>query len=443
MDFINKRLWFIPESPLLKAFWAVFFIGILARFVSFALLPEAAYTDALHHLMLSRDIILQQAFLLPNWILPPPLMHALSASASILAGLSLEFPFVRAIPIIVTVAFLLSCYLLFRKLFGNENFIIPLSFIVVFPWLVRYGTVNYAENLALLLLVFSLYALLRFREAMRAEWLVLLAFLVPAFALTKLNATLLAPLLFILVLVSAFRKKIPLKWIALFAIIAIALSAFWFVSTHNAFGYWSELDASRPVEGAEFQSRGSITPQSLFLSHLSLYDFPPTESFRNIPQLSGLPVVPLQALFFLLTIPLTLAMLWGFFRAMKSPHGRKLHLMLGIMALALIGLSVWNRVNGVLYIRYLIPIIPLAAVFFCRGFVEMKSAKMKSVLALCFAVFAVYSLALTSVSAYYYAKNLEQSNGMIEFVKALPKDTKIFSQESGRAIAFYSGKETG
>lgn len=427
----------------LRLFWAVFFAGIFARLVSFAILPESAYTDALHHLLLSRDVIAQQTISLPNWILPPPLMHALVSSASILAGLPVEFPFVRFIPVVLTIAFLLSCYLLFRKMF-EKNFIIPLSFAAIFPWLVRYQTVNYAEDFALVLLVFSLYLVLRLRETKSAAWLACLAFVVPAFALTKLNAAILFPLVFLLVIVSASRKKIPFKWIAFFIVLSILLSGFWFYSTRERFGYWTELDATRPEGEMQFSSGGPITPYSLFLSHLSLYDFPPLEWFERTMVTGSSGILPLwQSAFFLVMFPITIAILLGAFCSLRSKHSGKFHAMLALMALCLIVLSAINTVDGVFYVRYFIPVIPVFAVFFSRGFIDLKNAKFKAVLMCAFALFALYSLVMTSASAYQYSKNFEGTRGMLDFVSGLPQEAKIFSQESGRAIGFYSGKDFG
>src|SRR3989338_9270174 len=149
-----------------KIFLAIFIIGLIARIFTLAVLPESALVDSLYNVSIAKDAALQQAVPLVGNVIISPLYYVFSASLHLLSGFPFEMPFVRIIPIFITIVFFACAFLFFRKLFP-KNYIVPLAVSSIFPWLVRYGAVNNIDVLSAALLGFILYLFIDIGEKNR------------------------------------------------------------------------------------------------------------------------------------------------------------------------------------------------------------------------------------------------------------------------------------
>lgn len=439
----------IMRLDLGKIFLAILIIGIIARVFTLAVLPESALVDSLYHISVAEKIAAEQAVPLIDRVVISPLYYVFSASLHIISNFPFEMPFVRIIPIIITVIFLLCAFLLFRKLFP-KNYIVPLAFSSIFPWLVRYGAVNYIDVLSAALLCFILYLFIYIYEnssKQNAKYTIISALAVSAFVLLKLNTIALWPVIFIAFIWLFLKNKNSRINAAAFAVIALALSGAWFVSAAMQ-GYGTEVTL-KPEAVAAYTSEMGIAgiANSLFVSHLSFYDFPPPESFSYIPILANLPVSVLQIIFTIIVLPITIAILpglWLMWRRRSAINIFVLLLILAAIALMLVmSYAEPARLRGgLMYIRYLIAVMPLFGIAFAYGIDSIKG-KWKMIAIGAFALFAVYAFAYAGISSLFYANVYEKHSGLFEFAKSLPESAKIHSKESGKALIFYANVNTG
>ncbi len=439
----------IMRLDLGKIFLAILIIGIIARVFTLAVLPESALVDALYHVSVAEKIAAEQAVPLVDRVIISPLYYVFSASLHIISNFPFEMPFARIIPIIITVIFFLCAFLLFRKLFP-ENYIVPLAFSSIFPWLVRYGAVNYIDVLSAALLCFILYLFIDIYEnssKQNAKYAIISALAVSAFVLLKLNTIALWPIIFIAFIWLFWRNKNNKTNAAIFAALALILSGAWLVSA-SLQGYGTEVTL-KPEAVAAYTSEMGIAgiANSLFVSHLSFYDFPPPESFAYIPLLSNLPVAALQAIFTIIMLPITIAILLGLWLMWRRRSATNIFILLLIIA-AILFMLVMSYAEparlrgGLMYIRYLIAVMPLFGIAFAYGIDSIKG-KWKMIAIGAFALFAVYAFAYAGISSLFYAHVYEKHSGLFEFAKALPESAKIHSKESGKALIFYSNANAG
>src|SRR3989338_2179365 len=295
-----------------KIFLAIFIIGLIARIFTLAVLPESALVDALYNVSVAKDAALQQAVPLVGNVIISPLYYVFSASLHLLSGFPFEMPFVCIIPIFITIVFFACAFLFFRKLFP-KNYIVPLAFSSMFPWLVRYGAVNNIDVLSAAVLCFILYLFLEIKEQEKPamKYAVLSAIAISGFILLKLNTIALWPVIFFaFVWLFALNKKNKANAMA-FAVIVLALSFAWFaIASLQGYGI-SEKFYTGEVAGYVAEMGIAGIANSVFVSHLSFYDFPPEESFGYVPLLRGVPVAAVQGIFTVLVLPITIAILLG------------------------------------------------------------------------------------------------------------------------------------
>lgn len=437
----------IMRFDLGKIFLAILIIGIIARVFTLAVLPESALVDALYHISVAEKIAAEQAVPLIDRVVISPLYYVFSASLHIISNFPFEMPFVRIIPIFITIVFFACAFLLFRKLFP-KNYIVPLAFSSIFPWLVRYGAVNYIDVLSAALLCFILYLFLIIKEGKTGiKYAVISALAVSAFVLLKLNTIALWPIIFIAFIWLFAKNKNSRLNAAAFAVIALALSGAWLASASSQ-GYGTEVTL-KPEAVATYTAEMGIAgiANSVFVSHLSFYDFPPPESFSYIPLLANLPVSALQIIFTIIALPITIAILLGLWIMWKRRSAINIFILLLILA-AILFMLVMSYAEparlrgGLMYVRYLIAVMPLFGIAFAYGLDSLKG-KAKTIAIIAFALFAVYAFAYAGISSLFYANVYEKHSGLFEFAKSLPESAKLHSKESGKALVFYSNVQAG
>ena len=144
-----------------KIFFAIIVLSAIVRVYYFFVLPEGAYNDSLYHLNIVGKILGQKTFSLQGIDVPPPFYYSVFASLLSQSHLGLNSFTAKIFPFAIELLSLILAFVVFKKMF-NENYFVPLAFFSVFPWVVRFSGINYAENLSV---VFVLWLVERGRLA--------------------------------------------------------------------------------------------------------------------------------------------------------------------------------------------------------------------------------------------------------------------------------------
>ena len=255
------------SSSIDKLLILVIALGIGAKIISFLLLPESAYNDAIYHLNIIKEIVSQQTFSL-NTDVPPPLFHAASSALFSFSGLAIDSFAIKLFPLLLLFLQLILGFLLMRKIFP-ENPLPSFAFLVIYPWLTRFGGINYPEALTVVGVLASLLLILKIREIKNSNplYVIALAVSIATISLSKLNGTILVPVFFLGALYVLLKNKHSAKSIAAFAIVAIVLSSFWFGLNIIKFG---QFDQHLEGDITNFGDETGFSPQSI-LSNLPGY----------------------------------------------------------------------------------------------------------------------------------------------------------------------------
>ena len=177
-------------------------LGLLAWAFSITLMPESAFTDALHHLTLSKSIA-ETGIVKTDSLLNPPLYYIVAAGfISVLGFNVLAF---KAVVFLFAIAFLTACYFLFKKLLPKD-YGIALVLILFNPVLLMYFSTNYTDVSAALFLVLSCLFLFRFNESKTAVSAGCFLVFIALGLLSKATFWIAVPVLLIAFCYSIFRK---------------------------------------------------------------------------------------------------------------------------------------------------------------------------------------------------------------------------------------------
>ena len=437
-------------------FIIVLIIGLLARIFSLIVLPEEAYSDALYHLLLAKQIVIQQAISFTGFIpgIPftdTPLYHLLVSIDFVISNASFQMPFIRIIPIALIGLQLLLSFLILKKFF-KENFIVGLSLIAVFPWLIRYGAVNYLDTLASVLVLFCVYLLMKFNETKKQIWIVVFFSALVGMILSSLVILFAIPV-FVVAVLFLVNKHFPIKsinstkLIHIFVLLMVILS---FVSVAKGFivchKFSCAVSENDPGINPTFNNPNVFTKEFLTNSYLSFFDFPTEESFERVSFLQSIPFGIIIPVFVLITLPIFLLIIFGAVKFLKEKDLIRIIivlLVLSVIAIAFYITLVDNRAIELFYVRFLIAIMPLLGILFAKGFLELKQAHFRKIAAISLLLFAFYSLAFTGVSAAYYNSIEQKHQGLYIFAKTLPENVKIYSKIKSRAIEFNAARNAG
>ena len=260
------------------------------------------------------------------------------------------FPFTKIMPAIATALLLLTGYLLLKQEFG-KNYIIPFALLASLPWLIRYGSVNYLGVLGAAFLMGALYLKQKKDlDSFAIVWLCLL--------FTKVNAALVG--IFICVPEKLRRNSF-------YGFLGVFLAAMLFLDI----------------------------PGSL----LSILDFPPVGAFIRFEMLAGVSYLGAALLFSLMVLPMGLVALKGLLQTRESLYAQAFMFLFAVFAL---GGVFWRGDTMLLYVRWLIPVLPFISIFYMRGLSETKGW-FRDMAILSTVLYCFYSYSMTAISAMVYA----------------------------------------
>ena len=260
------------------------------------------------------------------------------------------FPFTKIMPAIATALLLLCSYLLFKYEF-KENYIIPFALLTNIPWLIRYGSVNYLGVFGAAFLMGVIY--LKKKRDIDSEIILFIAL-----CFTKVNATL-----------AGFLTLVPesIRCNSFYGFLGVFIAGFIF------------LDMP-----------GSI---------LSLFDFPPVTAFNKFEMLTGVSYLSVAFLFSLMVLPLAIVTLKGLWQIRQSLYAQAFMFLFAVFAM---GGVFWLGYVDLLYVRWLIPVLPLIPIFYMHG-LSKTNGWFRDEVIFSTALYCIYSFSMTTISATVYA----------------------------------------
>ena len=409
-------------------------VGIIAKAISFLVLPESAYNDSIYHLNIIREAVAFQTFSLSIDV-PPPAFHAASTSLFAFSGLAIDLFAVKLLPFLLLLLQLLLGYMLFRKIFP-ENPLPAFAFLVVHPWLTRFGGINYPEALAAVAVMASLFLILKMREEKNPgiPTVLALAVSISIISLSKLNGTILVPAFFLASIYVLLKNSAPKKIIVTFAISAIVLSSFWFGLNFINFGVFDqhlEGDISNFGEGTGFSPASILANIQWY--YLYFWDFPNASAFSGISFLAGLDIIIPAIAFGAIVLPLFALLILGAREIYEKDR------LLALLIFSAVLLALVPVVQRTAYYRLIIPAVPLLAILFGFGFNAAKG-HLRTISLVALLLFAGYSFAYTSLSAYQFNGELAPNAALFEKISGLPKDSLVLVHGNRtRDVEFFTG----
>ncbi len=436
-----------------KVFLFVLLLGILARIISFLVLPEDTYSDAVFHLDLVRTMIETGSIAEIQAILPMPLYHFALFIFFVITGLPLEMPFVRIIPFVISLMQILFAYLLFRELFSKKKefqknlpsynskelqdkilVIMGVAFVASHAVLSIFSTVNFTGPIAAMFVLSSFWLLAKINNSFKINYFEIALFIVSVFALslTKLNATIAVPALIIGLAVVLYYKKVSFVRIGTIVAILLILSSAWFAFNSLTIGSplgFSSGEVSAGITEEILTTR--ITAERALFFPLNFWYFPNSDLFEKVG-LSNFYIISL-ILFFIAILPLFISMLIGMYDSFKK---KKIVYLAMFLAIVFISFIVIKRGFES---RLFLPVLPLFGIFVVYGFSSIKNKYFKSAIILSFLIFGLFSFGYVTGSALYFNSQNQDVSGLYEFMSDLPDNSKILSSSEHRRISFNTG----
>ncbi|MBN2067037.1 MAG: hypothetical protein JW744_01060 [Candidatus Diapherotrites archaeon] len=428
-----------------KLFAAILAIGLAARLFCLFVLPDAALSDSLYHLGITRQLV--EAGTLP---LDDPALHVpLYYIATALPFMALPVPFTLASAKLFPLAFsglqLFLAFVLLRRIFP-KNYLPGLAFVAVHPLLVIFGAVNYVETFASIFVLLCFYIYWRFAQTGERIFLYAMPFAIAAAALSKLSATILVPAFFLAFLYELLKgkhasgqgKQERVKGIALFVALTALLIIPWFAfSFANGTGFFAsqqdlEIAASSPAVAG-------LSPESLLMLPAGF-----NESFwfflsRSIGSVS-LPFSPSAAflLFSVVTGPVLILVFYGLTKGLAS---RERHSIVLLLCFALMAVLLAARGTKFIHSRLMVPAIPLFGIAVSNAFVHLRNVNWRRLLLFLFLLTALYSLAFSCFYSMHFAQDNSRHLPLYEFIKGLPQNSVVaVHPNKARQVEFIAGR---
>jgi len=413
-----------------RLFFLILVVGIAVRFFVAAALPDSALSDTLYHLSIAKHAV-ETGFFPFNGLelfevssVPPALYHSFVASVLLLTG-KLTAASATALTLVVSAIQLLVAFILLKKLFP-KNWVYGMAFFTFMPLVTKYAGVNYIETFASIFVLFSFYLYILFRQTGQRKFLLLGIFSLAAMSMAKLSATVVLPAFLFFFAWEMRKKAFPVKGIALFAVIALALSGMWFAAEYSRTGKLLSSNTGDLELLVDYPARGlaSVSGIGMFFVdfNASFWGFPPdTVLFGVLPMLSFLDYEVWRLIFLLFTFPLLLFSAW--FIA-KSAMQRKQYSWLLVSVLALAFIVVLSRSINYVHARMFLPVMPLLAIPFAEGFGAIVG-KWRKIVALLAVIAAVYAFANVSFFAFYYNSSFQKSAPLYAEIALLPEDSLV------------------
>jgi len=354
-----------------RLLYAIIAIGIFARIFSLVVLPEATYADSFYHAMLSRDVMQYGTLDLPLslWEVPPPLYYLLFSSVFLLSGFPITQFSIKILPLLFLALQVLLFFLISRRLFA-ENWKVPFSLFTLFPLAIRYGSVNYTENLAMIFVLASTYLILRLRRSQGHTVFSLLPLVavLGALSISKLNGTVLVPIFVFAVVYFLLKNRAKKRTIAIFLAAVLLISGLWFGMNLMKFGMLDRFGGGEDIATAgriQFDLFGRL-PYYASTAHLYFWDFPPLHSFQEILPMNYTLLLAAAVLFSLVVLPLYLVLACGF-RSLLIARRKYFFCALAALTAAIFSVIVISRTIDMWHSRLILPILPFIAILFGYG----------------------------------------------------------------------------
>ncbi|MBN1941099.1 MAG: glycosyltransferase family 39 protein [Candidatus Diapherotrites archaeon] len=442
---------------------------ILVRIFTAAMLPDAAYTDSLYHLTISKEIT--STGVLPfnsnaaelklmhiDGDLPPPFFHVVLANFFVLSNNPLDFALASFFPVLITLLSLAFICLISREIFTDKkSVLLSFAFASALPMLTVYTSVNYPEALATLLVLFAFYLLIKFEKTKDPGFIFILPFVIAGFSLSKLTALVLLPVFVIAIAFFVLRSRINhSKRIAAVAIIfTLLFSGAWFVSEfqrstieHPELGFWEKFFPSNAQDveklldfsDDDFSAPSWANPVMFFHDfNESFWFFLPFTLQEILPFTQALPLETIRFAFFALTFPLICLCLYGLFSSLRK---RKSIAFLILLILIFGSIPFFARLQKRIYLRLLLVVLPFFGILFAVGFANLKKRLLRRIFYALFFLVVAYSLVFLALTAVHYSSNFNEEKPALEFIKGLPPDAKIAAQRHVvRHIIFFTGHD--
>jgi len=409
------------KITLKNVFFGIIILGILARIFYFIVIPEGTYNDTLYHINVIKEVIEKQSFDLTQIDVPPPFYYSLFVSFFTLSLLDLNLFTLKIFPFAIEALYFVFAFFVLRKIF-KEKYYVPLAFFSIFPWSVRFSGINYIENLSIIFVLSTFYFLLDLMEKKNVRLFSLfpIIFSISALSLSKLNATILVPIFFLTTIFFLVKNNTKLLTITIFSIFVIFLSSFWFINNFFIFGVFDQHIKS---DVFDIGSSTGFSVESI-VSNLQFYfvyffDFPNESAFSTGGFLYEFDFFILSIIFTLMVLPIFFTILFGFKKMIFEKQ------ILNFTIIALILISFIPVIQRVAYYRLIIPVTPLIAIVFAKGFLELKNSKLKSIVMVSFVLFSFYSIALTSISGVAFGDVYSKHNNLFNELSDLDDDSLI------------------
>ena len=160
------------ENQTFRIVLFLFCLGILARLISFVILPEDSYSDTVFHFGLVKTMLETGSIASIQTILPMPLHHFLLVIFFGLTGFPIEMPFVRIIPFVVSFSQILFAYLLSKELFPEKKVlqVMAVAFTTAHVVLSIFSTVNFTGPIAATLMLSSFWLLAKLHNSSKINF---------------------------------------------------------------------------------------------------------------------------------------------------------------------------------------------------------------------------------------------------------------------------------
>jgi len=431
-------------------------IVLAVKLYALAFLPETELVDAMYYLRQTEKVRESQRVNPQFMDTELPLYYVLVAS--VLSFLPLALPFTKLVPLAMTLAYVGMAYLFFRSLFGSR-YKLPFLLALAWPTFTIFGSINYVDQFAALMVLTATHFFYQAsqRPSGRNVWLA--GFFTALIPLTKVNAALVFPPLFVGWLWAA-RKRFSLPALSLIALLFLSIALFWplqRIAGENclAKGLWGcggipalfgpktqGWEKIRDIGGTvkAVQATREILPveQTAFRALLDWWSFPPYSTLEAVlgPSITS----NLAYLFLAFALALTALLSYGFYRFVRSREPA-----FKIMALAFL-FSQFTTFQGIFfarglseYVRLTMPTIFLVAAMLAVAWWRLPGQVLPRLGKILVAIFIVYAVLYSVAFVFYFHGVYEKHAGLYAFADTLPKQSNIFSSTRHQQIEFLTG----
>jgi len=430
-----------------KILYALLAVAIIARVFVLAQMPEFGFNDSLYHLKLIQNLVQTGRFEAIGGIpLPPPAYHYLSAGFFTITGLPVEMPWVKILPIILSILEIALAFALLKKIFPNK-YLLGLVFVVSSAWLTIFSSVNYPDMLASVCVLAGVYALFEIFRGKKHWWIIPLTASTSVLMFSKANGFLIAPVFVVAVGCAVLKECLAVKKIGKKQLVGVLLFlSLLFIALHAAqFAFvMSAEDITESPNALGFPKaldKVAWLAKAALNSGIDFWGFP-FEAVNAALEKTGLINLELliKAIIVVVLLPLYLVLLKGLKKMINAKNIFYL-IIVAVMAVNfLINLASFYT-SGTIYTRYFLPSLALLAIPLTLGFENLESDLLKKAFLASFALMVLASAVYGIYLANHNNETFRKHEGLYDFLDTLPQDSKLIGNQQGRQVNFYTGLE--